>query len=39
MFYMLFFSLKMFQFSSVGPTGVGPSEHPIGTDGTIPYNK
>jgi len=29
----------IFQFRSVGPTPVGPSEHPIGTDGTIPYNK
>jgi len=38
-FELLFLSLKIFQFHSVGPTPVGPSEHPIGTDGTIPYNK
>jgi len=35
--YCFFLSLKNFQFCSVGPTPVGPSEHPIGTDGTIPY--
>jgi len=35
----VFFSLTIFQFCSVGPNPVGPSEHPIGTDGTIPYNK
>ena len=39
MFYMFFLSLKIFQFCSVCPTPVGPSEHPIGTDGTIPYSK
>jgi len=39
MFYMFFFSFKNFQFCTVGPTPVGPSEHPIGTDVTIPYNK
>jgi len=39
MFYIAFLSLKIFQFCSVGPTTVGPSEHPIGTDGTIPYYK
>jgi len=39
MFYMVFFSLKIFQFCSVGPTPEGPSEHPIGIDGTIPYSK
>jgi len=36
---MFFLSLKIFQFCSVGSTQVGPSEHPIGTDGTIPYSK
>jgi len=35
----VFLSLKIFQFCSVGPTGVGLSEHTIGTDGTISYNK
>jgi len=39
MFYVFFLSLKIFQFCSVGPTPVGPPEHPIVTDGTIPYNK
>ena len=39
MFYMFFLSLKIFQFCSVSPTPVGPSKHPIGTDGTIHYNK
>jgi len=39
MFYMFCFSLKIFQFRSVGPTPVGPSEPPTGTDGTIPCNK
>jgi len=35
----VFFSLKIFQFCSVGPTPVEPLEHPIGSDGTIPYSK
>jgi len=35
----MFFCLKILQFCSVVPTQVGPSEHPIGTDGTIPYSK
>jgi len=39
MFYMFFSTLKIFQFCSVGPTMVGPAEHSIETDGTIPYNK
>jgi len=38
-FYIVFFSLKIVQFCSVGSTPVGPSEHPTGTDGTIPYYK
>jgi len=39
MFYMFVFSLKFFQFFSVGPIPVGPSEHSIRTDGTIPCSK
>jgi len=39
MFYMFLFSLKILQFCSVGPIPVEPSEHSIGTDGTIHYNK
>jgi len=39
MFYTFFLSLKIFQFCSVGPTPVGPSEHHLGTDGTIPFSK
>jgi len=39
MFFIVFLGLKNFQFCFVGPTPVGPSEHPIGTHGTIPYYK
>jgi len=37
--YVVLFSLKIFQFFSVGPTPVRSSEHLIGTDGTILYYK
>ena len=39
MIYINFLCLNFFQFCSVGPTPVGPSEHPIGTDGKLPHFK